>query len=455
MPAIIPPVVNGFSQLKKNDGYVLYLSVIILIVVLIYGSIILSSYQQNLGIPRRKLNRLQAKAAAYSGLQLGTTLVENKLSGDDSLTDSSNRFEIGNSSHCIVSIGAKNSWVVVRSQGVSGRDTAVFEGVLGHKLPYTDTFALGVINSGNGLVIADRAVLTGNAAVKNGQIVVRGSGAFSGKKVELPVWQFDDRLYRRQISTICSTFAVAMNNCLTIDSLTKFDTHSIGRNRNEDWYLKGAMCLAGASTDTLDFRDKTIWLIGSVVVKGGIVLKNLNLNISGTITVSDSVVLNNVFLNCIGTVKIEKKSSAQVNIACTDTVLITDDARILYPSVIYAASVPSREASNNPDACILVRSGATVTGTVLIPFGGDKPMFFTAPRAQFEGFLFSNAPVTLHGEVRGVVYAKSTHYTSGNDSYNCWLMDVDVRFRDIKGMVFPYVFFKQQAEPCYLTITEL
>jgi hypothetical protein len=119
----------------SQSGYILYLSIVLLLILCAYGGVIITSQHLNIIESRRSLNALQASVMAWSGLYIAQAYAAG-YEGRGALWETQDYVRsLPNGGGIALSAHYEAGWLQVKSKGAFLRDTAILEGILGQSPP--------------------------------------------------------------------------------------------------------------------------------------------------------------------------------------------------------------------------------------------------------------------------------------------------------------------------------
>lgn len=173
--------------------------------------------------------------------------------------------------------------------------------------------------------------------------------------------------------------------------------------------------------------------IQQYAIKGHAVLHGDN------IVLSSKTILNDVIL-LARRVTVKEGFRGSLQIIATDTVILSKNAHLRYPSGVYLKG-------NNDRTHLCMDENSTLDGYAII-FGTTENNtennievnFRQAPTAVFNGLLYVDGVAHLQGHCYGGVYLKECYYISSDKAYPATICNAEIYRNNQVG--FPF-FFKQ------------
>lgn len=209
------------------------------------------------------------------------------------------------------------------------------------------------------------------------------SGFFNGKEVEPSQMKPADPSFpepsAETIAEIDSIFAVRPSGGISLGSISV------------PFYGSAPLILSAASGDIRD-----CCLTGKVAVVGDELRVDSTCRFSDIIIICSSLVVGEGF-------------EGSMQVFAQDSVTVHPNARLFYPSGIYAGDLVRLSDNVQINGYVIVNP----TGEV----GMTKPNYVSARKSLVRGFVYVNGNAQLQGIVSGSVYSKEAMYYSPNGYY--------------------------------------
>lgn len=436
--------------INNQSGYFIYIVVVILLLLSTYTvTIIGANYRRSLPVIN-KINKLQASVCAYSGL----SLIQAFASGYDGHDIHSEvnvlTKELDDAGIILISSWHDAGWLKVRSTGIRIKDTVCIEGILGQSPPQFTENVLNVFGTQGNLVVADRARVYGDIGTNGKGIVIKGSGIFKGKITRLDNEKYDDQSIDDEFDHVYDVFKERKVIKYLPDSLlpVKIDNFKeVVSQKKGDIFIEGNLNLI----EKFDFYERVLWIDGDLFITHNAEIKNIKANVTGSTYISGKAFLELGSIICFENIKITDKAHIRLNVACAETLMVSRDALVEYPSILYLSSFLQRK-SGRSKAVLLVLDNAHIIGTILsgvFDKSSFLPRLYISGRSCTKGILYSPSPVTINGRLSGNVSVNKLIYDKPGSVYDGWLMEVTLLEYDLSEMVIPLVF-PENCKPRYL-----
>ncbi len=433
-------------------GQVIYTAIIILLVLTVYVSIIINANYSSTIPFIKKINKLKASVCAYSGLSLIQAFAAEYDDHDIHTEISFLEKKLDDSGTILISSWYDAGWLRVRSTGVHLKDTVCLEGALGQSPPEFTDNVLNIFDIKSNLVIADRTEVYGNVGTDGKGIVTKGSGLFYGEKSCIENAKYDFKSFEDEFQHVYNVFKERNKYDFFPDSMLPVKTdrfREIVAPKKGDIFIEDNLHL----NEDFDFSEKTLWIEGDLFIKHNAKIKNIKANVKGDVFISGNTHIEYGSILCFGDVKVVDRACIRLNISCAETLLISEDACVYYPSVLFlSAFLEGKKGSE--ESLLLISDNAHIIGTVLtddFEKSEINPRVYISGRAKIEGVLFSPAAITLNGRIYGSASVNKLIYQQPGCVYDGWLMEATLRECDLSEMVLPLVF-PEKCKPRYLSI---
>ncbi len=433
----------------SQNGYVLYLSLTLLVVILAYVGVILSSQRVDTIESKFLLNKLQASVLAYSGLNLA----EAYTSGYEGHEPASEIQEMvwthPNGGVIELSQHYDAGWILVRSEAVYLNDTSVVEGILGKSPPSFSWNAVTLGSSGGDVVVADRATVTGDIATTGGKVQIRNGGVFKGNRIVVKAAQLDDNVMETELSDAQSAFRkMKGHNDTSLLSASDSIINSASGPDSLQPIVFGSETLTSPMSD---FAGKSCYYRTNLVIWKSAVVRNLRCFVEGNVTITDSACLEFCSISALGSVIINGNSRVRGNIVCAESLVVGGSSRIVYPSFLYLSALKANIGGSQD---IVIQDNAAVTGTIATGDFHDNsstPRIVLQSRGGVQGCIICPGAVMPYGQVSGSLYAGAIIYRQERTVYQNWFRDVSVAHKDVSMMTIPFLT-KTDGDLSYLTL---
>ncbi len=443
-----------FVKLKSSEpGYILYLAVVVLGLLCAYGVLILTLRRFAVTEARRGINEIQAEALAYSGLSLAQAYAAGYENGGAFWQTQAFTRNVPQGGAITISATRSAGWLKIRSKGSFIADTVILDGTLGQSPPQFSQNVLSLRFSDADVIVADRAVVSGNIATSGGKVQIRNGGVFKGRRVKMASFAFCDSAIEAEIAEEKSTIfkPAKITNLKTIQPKA-FDSVMACFNKT----AVDSMLVAGSVTFkacSLDFGGVTLFVNGGMKIKGCAKISNLKAFITGDLELDDSSRSEFCTLVSLGNVRIRGNATCQSTIVGADSFVVSQTATVVYPSFLYLSRVMQTIGGSQ---IVVVQDKAVVKGVIAAADFHDNaeiPRIITCGRSPVEGLIICPGAVTLYGCVSGSVYAGKIVYRLERSVYDNWLRDASIEYRDMSLATMPFLF-PTRCRPRYLKISK-
>lgn len=438
------------STARCNDGYVLYISIILILTISIYASVVLKAEQFRFSEVNRRLHKLQATILSYSGLNCAQAYVSGYGNRSVAWETELSRIACKSGGTILLSAFHEAGWLRVLSKGCFSGDTAIYGGLLGQVPPDIASNAISIVKSSGGVEIADLATVEGNIAIAGGKVMTTNNGKFNGKIVPFKPVYFTDEITEKSIS-IFNHFP---------DSSKSNDSIIVSFQQDLEKIL-------------LNSTEKPILIEGKAELKNVIILKNnpvLYVNgkifigqlsritgmkcfVKGNLVITDNADLEQCVIVSSGNVKIEKNARFNGTIICAETLFVGGSSRVIYPSFLYLCSSGCKFDCRQ---VININDDAIVQGTIVTGAFRDNlpvPRIITGIHSKIEGILICPDALMPYGKFRGSIYTGRIIYKTEHNVYVNRLKEVFITQNDMSRMTIPIIL--KNGIPRYLSIKKL
>ncbi len=198
-----------------------------------------------------------------------------------------------------------------------------------------------------------------------------------------------------------------------------------------------------------------LWIDGDLIVRKNAEIKNIKAYVTGDSYLTDKARLKFGSIICFGNVKVMDKVNLRLNIACAESLIVSNKSKVEYPSVLYVSSFLCRKKVKSGSS-LIIKDDAHITGTLLVDnFAKSslQPKAIISGRTRIEGFLFSPSSISINGRITGNVSVNKLIYEKPGCVYDGWLMEVTLQECDLSEMIIP-LLFPENCKPRYLSIEE-
>jgi hypothetical protein len=192
------PRICSMNSSSSQNGYILYLSLILLFIFSIYTGVMLMSRHLQIMENRHHLRKLQATVLSYSGLNCAQGYAAGYDGGDMAWETQELKRTVENAGTIILSAYHDAGWLKVKSMGCSMNDTTVLTGILGQAPPSISLNALSIGRSSNDVVVADLSSVKGNIGTSGGKVITRNNGIFNGKVVQFKAIDYSGEIIEKE-----------------------------------------------------------------------------------------------------------------------------------------------------------------------------------------------------------------------------------------------------------------
>jgi hypothetical protein len=438
------------SKAPHKSGYVLFISLILILTISIYASIVLKTEQSRLNEANRRLHRLQAAILSYSGLNCAQAYTSGYDGRDVAWETEEHRFVCKNGGTIILSACHETGWLKVISKGCFIRDTTVYEGLLGQVPPGSAENAISIIHSTEEIAVADLAVVKGNVATCGGKVVTTSNGKFNGKTVRFKPVEFMDKIAEKSLS-VFNHFPDSSKNADSVILVSSEDLNSMLINNAE----KPILIEGHAALNNLTIFDTraTLYIHGELVIGELSRITGMKSIIKGNVEIAGDADIERCKIVASGNVKIEGNARFSGTVVCAETLLVGGNAKIAYPSLLYLC------ASGCGIDCprvIIIKENAIVQGIVATGNFGDNlpvPRIITEFHSITEGLVFCPDALMPYGTFRGSIYTGRILYKTDNNVYVNRLKQVSIIQNDLSMITIPILL--KEGIPRYANIQNL
>jgi hypothetical protein len=303
--------------------------------------------------------------------------------------------------YCLIKTEAEAKYCRKSAIALVGKD--IFE---------NEKIALYMVDKGQFLSVCGKTVIKGDSYLpKSGvrRAYIEGK-SFSGTKI------IDGKIQKSK------------------EILPSLNSDMIGSNRQ---YLNGQESVSDSlidmnfllKSDTLknSFYKKTLAFYSSKWVTLSNKVLNGNIRIISTkgVTITNSVQTTDIIVYA-PKIEIERGFSGNLQLFASDTILVNDGVRLLFPSFL---AIPETQ---NPKAYISIGKDCNVLGDVLLSFKGDtknnKLQCILNASSAITGRVYCNGRFEIKGAANGTVYTSGFILRTLGSTYENHLLDAVINF---------------------------
>ncbi len=440
---------------ESNSGYVLFITIILLVVLSAYTVTILTSEHMRTKEAYRYLNKLQATVLSYSGLNCAQAYIAGYE--DRGVAWETEQIMISCKNGGIIMISARNEagWLKVVSKGFFIQDTTVYEGILGQAPPMIASNALSLIHSSDGIVVEDLAKLEGYVATSGGRVVTKNSGVFNGKLLPLKEIDYSGKIIDKAYLDFNRVFdSLKKENSIICTEQTDMENilRATEGNVSKPKFVKGYVSIKNLSI--MDMKSP-LYVNGELCIEQSTKITDLQLYVKGKVTITDNSDMERCTIVSSGNVTIKGNALFNGTVICAETLYVSETSKVLYPSLLYLSSFGGDKGCRR---AIIIKDNAEVYGTIATGIfydNGSIPRISTGFRSHIEGIIICPEALMPYGMFRGCIYAGKIIYNTDNRNvYVNRLKEVSIVHRDVSLMTIPLVLLKDGISR-YLRITRL
>jgi hypothetical protein len=312
------------------------------------------------------------------------------------------------SDQCEISVADQGGYLLVSSQGKSGKTNKRIEACLGVEIPENFDLAL-YVGTSNSLI------LTSGSAVRGG-ILSGGPVKYSGGNIEGTVRKgalpaFQSLAFDRTITQFHDILTNPYKATKEYFSPQVFD----GSGKAEFpsgrgvFFVNDAILFQGGTLDSpLVFEGRgTLVSTAEIQISGNVALSGLTLITSGPIKVMERAKLTDCLLYSETSVTLQEEASFQGQIVSLQDISVTDKAVVRYPSVLYSSGVLQGKTAKGT---ISISGDAVVNGVVISHSQSSLPENEVGmdldERAVVNGLVYAMNRARIRGRVNGIAMAR-------------------------------------------------
>lgn len=310
---------------------------------------------------------------------------------------------------CEISVADRGGYLLIVTQGKSGKASKRIEASLGVEIPQNFNLALYVWSS-------DSLILTPGSAVRGG-VLSGGPVKYSGGSVEGNVRQgalptFQSLAFDRTITRFHEILSNPYKATKELFSPQVFD----GSGKAEFpsgrgvFFVNDAVLFQGGTLDSpLVFEGRgTLVSTAEIQISGDVALSGLTLISSGPIKVLERAKLTDCLLYSETSVTIQEDAAFQGQIVSLQDISVTDKAVVRYPSVLYSSGVLQGKTAKGT---ISISGDAVVNGVVISHSQTSLPENEVGmdldERAIVNGLVYAMNRARIRGRVNGIAMART------------------------------------------------
>lgn len=215
-----------------------------------------------------------------------------------------------------------------------------------------------------------------------------------------------------------------------------------GNHSQSRIFIRGDCALSSESLNEWDLGSENILICsGRMSVNGNVALPDLSVLIAGKgIEIREQVEGRQLLFYTPGSIWIEGNGNLSGQLLAGDTVTITGNARLRYPSFVWV-----NHPATDGQKVIEINGSAKVDGTVVyngeLSGKGDKLLnkILIGPNAIVRGSIFNTHQSELHGTLKGTLLTNQLYFYQSPTTYINWIKDgtVNVKQRPANYLLPP------------------
>ncbi len=443
---------NGHASAQA--GFVLYLALLMLAAIGTLVTLAFTAQRLAEQFPRRQLAALQSRAAAVAGLELAREYVMR-----NALPQAGERVSLGTDmGHDIgaaVRLESSAGWCRVTATGGCRGDTVILKGVLGQRPPPFAACAATFESCGPTVTIGARAVVHGDIAAPADAVRSEFGGEHRGALRRPQECGLNDTLVEAEMAYVDSVLSRWIGGFTRDPSFVVVPS---GRVREIEASASGRVLIEGDLSldgDTLDLTGRELWITGSFRATGPANLRGGFVRVGGCLEITGTACVENATLHVLGPSVVAGSAKIRANLLGADSITISGNARVLYPSFLYLS--PLYERRHTAAGQLLTIDGAAhVYGTATVGTfarGSLVCRLLVRGRSFVEGIAYSYTNTTMFGRLSGSLYTHRVMYRSAHSVQDGYLKECRLSHLDLSNAVIPLVFAGQRA-PAYVQTWE-